>query len=573
MLGGEGEQKAVTRRDEQVVPDRCSQTLLPGNVLGSYRIIELLAEGGMGRVYHAEHVRLGRSVALKVLNEEYAHKPQLIRRFFAEARAANSVEHENIVQITDFVEDTACGLFFLVMERLKGRDLLDLILSVGALPPLRAVNIARQIASALAAAHGAGIVHRDLKPENIFISERTGWKDFIKVLDFGVAKLLEDKIFPHYGMSLYETSPGSLVGTPAYMSPEQACSGEVDHRADIYSLGVIVYEMVTGKLPFEGSSFGELVVKHTVMAPPIPSQRSDLTYPIPVDLETLILRCLEKDPEQRPSSMETVSETLRSISKSLAKPPDPAASPANPAVVSEKGPLPEAHDEQPPVTGMQDELSEKSPPLTPEREEDVPLPPPRPRIGFALLTAVGLIVVVGLVLWAAKDDAETEQEVDTAEPAIPIPAELTLTIESQPAGAEVWDLTSGERLGVTPLVKTMGTDEGSRLIELRKEGFSAAQRTLLLDRDTHLAVIMPALSHDPGPQPTKVSADAGSASRQQQGSDGGHREVGQQVVETDTRNNDLRRSTEETERIVTPERPPETPSSIDRRGVLDPFAD
>jgi len=195
-----------------------------GTVLGSYRIVAELGAGAMGRVYRARHVRLGREVAIKVLNPEHAARRDVVERFFREARVANEIDHPHIVEVTDFVE--APGRAYLVMELLEGRSLRDLVRDRGAYPSIaRLRTILAQVCEALHAAHGKGVIHRDLKPDNVFVVERGG-ADFAKVLDFGVAKLADPE--DHKA-----TTAGMILGTPSYMSPEQALGREVDGRTDV----------------------------------------------------------------------------------------------------------------------------------------------------------------------------------------------------------------------------------------------------------------------------------------------------------------------------------------------------
>jgi eukaryotic-like serine/threonine-protein kinase len=285
-----------------------SHELTPGTELGSYRIVKLLGEGGMGRVYVAEHIRLGRRVAMKMLRQEFAANPVAVSRFFAEARAVNRISHEHLVEITDFFEKPG-GENYFIMELLKGEDLGKLLLRGGALPVSRAVDIAHQTASVLAAVHAAGIVHRDLKPDNIFLVERASRPDFVKLLDFGVAKLSD----AHGGIKLKTTSAGAVIGTPEYMSPEQAGGLPVDHRTDIYALGVIMYEFLSGRLPFQGKSFGEMVIKHMTVAPKPLGSYDDLKQPIPGALEDLVNALLEKNPDTRPQTMAEVEEVLQGL--------------------------------------------------------------------------------------------------------------------------------------------------------------------------------------------------------------------------------------------------------------------
>ncbi|HET6151140.1 MAG TPA: serine/threonine-protein kinase [Polyangia bacterium] len=279
-----------------------------GTTLGSYRLLEQIGVGGMGRVFVAEHVRLGRKVALKLLRSEYSGNIEAVKRFFAEARAVNRINHENIIEVSDFIENPG-GASYYIMELLHGTLLRTLQDREGPLPLPRAINIALQVCRGVGAAHDAGVIHRDLKPDNIFLIERDGRRDFVKLLDFGVAKLsdatLEDA-------STFKTSAGIVVGTPDYMAPEQALGNAVDHRCDLYSLGVILFEMVAGRLPFVARTAREVMVQHMTATPPRPSQLNP-AYNIPVELEDLILDCLRKEPQERPANIKEVEQRLQLI--------------------------------------------------------------------------------------------------------------------------------------------------------------------------------------------------------------------------------------------------------------------
>ncbi len=280
-----------------------------GEVVGSYKLIGMLGQGAMGQVFLAEHTRIGRKVALKMLRRELSADPMSVRRFFSEAQAVNRISHENIVEITDFVENPGGDNYF-IMELLKGEGLAELMKHEGILPLPRMLNICRQTASALAAVHAAGVVHRDLKPDNIFLIERSEKKDFVKLLDFGVAKLTLD--LAEVG-AMQKTNAGSILGTPEYMSPEQVAGKAVDFKSDVYSFGILLYEMTTGQKPFNAASFGDLVIKHLTVTPPKPSKVKNLPHEVPFELETLILTCLAKDPHKRPASMTAVEKEINDI--------------------------------------------------------------------------------------------------------------------------------------------------------------------------------------------------------------------------------------------------------------------
>jgi serine/threonine-protein kinase len=278
-----------------------------GELLGSYELEDLLGQGGMGRVFLARHVKLGRRVALKVLRPELAVDPGHLERFFQEARAVNRVNHEHIVQIFDFVEEPKeqGGRVYCVMEPLAGKSLRDLA-HEGPLPIQRAVGIVRQVCSALQAAHDLGVVHRDVKPDNIFLVESGGSPDFVKLLDFGIAKLEAFAGDP----AIENTRSGVVVGTPSFMAPEQVIGDEVDGRADIYSLGTVLYSLLVGKRPFEAPSMEVLLTRLvTKPAPPLPAATL-AAEPISAGLRALVAKCLEKKPARRFQTMAELSAAL-----------------------------------------------------------------------------------------------------------------------------------------------------------------------------------------------------------------------------------------------------------------------
>ena len=272
---------------------------LIGTLMDSYRIEAKLGEGGMGMVYRAEHTLIGRSVALKLLHPELARNAEAVDRFFREARAANEVSSDHIVEVTDMGKN-ASGHNYLVMELLAGVNLQQLLLSEGVLEPLHAGRLALQIAEGLAAAHLKGVIHRDLKPANIQLVAKGQEPEFVKLLDFGIAKISEG--------DTQLTKTGVILGSPAYMSPEQASGSKIDHRTDIYALGVILYEMVTGRPPFVGQSPTQVLLAHVSQKPAPPR---DSVPDVPPDLEALILRCLAKEPAQRPQDMGQLMAQLK----------------------------------------------------------------------------------------------------------------------------------------------------------------------------------------------------------------------------------------------------------------------
>jgi serine/threonine-protein kinase len=277
-----------------------------GQTIGNYQVRQKLGEGGMGSVYMAEHPHIGKKVALKVLHSEFAANPDVVARFFNEAKAVNDIQHPNIVDIVDYgvltTGENGEGLVYFIMEFLPGITLTELIRREAPMAPERALSICLQVADALSASHKTNIVHRDLKPDNIIRIQRGREKDFVKLLDFGIAKLTGDQ------PGSRRTRTGLVMGTPAYMSPEQ-CEGRgnVDHRADIYALGIVLYEMITGRVPFYGEGYGEVLVQHLTQAPAPPSTIRGL---IPPHVEQIILKALEKRPEMRFPTMDEMSKAL-----------------------------------------------------------------------------------------------------------------------------------------------------------------------------------------------------------------------------------------------------------------------
>jgi serine/threonine-protein kinase len=273
-------------------------------VADRYRVIRKLGEGGMGAVYLAEHVVIEKKIALKVLALELARREDLVARFLQEARSASRIGHENVIDISDFGQ-SAEGYVYIAMEYLEGRELGHLVRDEGALAWSRLRDIVMQICRALRAAHDKGIVHRDMKPENIFLIHREGRPEFVKILDFGIAKVMGlDPSGPRL------TRTGMIFGTPEYMAPEQAEGKEADHRVDIYAVGCIAYHLMTGQTPFVADNFMAMLTKHLMEDPVPPSvRRPDLA--ITPEMDALVLKALEKDRDQRYQNM---GEFLEAVS-------------------------------------------------------------------------------------------------------------------------------------------------------------------------------------------------------------------------------------------------------------------
>ena len=311
---------------------------LIGSVLHErYRLLRRIGRGGMGIVYLAEHVLIGRSYAVKVLSERANATDEMVARFHREALAAASVGSEHVVEVTDMgqLDD---GSYFIVMEYLEGLELAKAVAADGAFDPGRAVRIVCQLCEALSAVHEKGIVHRDLKPENLFLVQQRGEGDFLKVLDFGVCKLLEGPAQRDSDLPALTRTNASL-GTPQYMAPEQFhASARVDHRADIHAAAAVLYFMLTGKPPFDAPTLAQLAMRACVEPPPtLLAQRPEL----PAALDAVIQRAMAKHPDERYPSSAALREALLPFVELRALPggaprtlPGPASStyPTQPAV-------------------------------------------------------------------------------------------------------------------------------------------------------------------------------------------------------------------------------------------------
>jgi len=295
---------------------------------GRFRIVQLVGTGGMGRVYRAIQTGLNRAVALKILDPPHGTgvSESLRQRFLAEASMTAKLHHPNTVTVIDYGA-TSNGTFYIAFEFLEGRTLAQVLTLSGALPWPRVLHIAQQVARSLRQAHSMGVVHRDLKPANIMLLDADSDTDLVKVLDFGLVKAFANH--RHLNLNHDVTQAGMLVGSPTYMSPEQGQSSQADPRSDLYALGIVMYESLTGSPPFHGSSPIEVILKHINF--PVPAIQVPADFPLlPAAVENLVLKCLAKEPENRPASMDEfllVTQALLvssgAFSSGLSKPSSP----------------------------------------------------------------------------------------------------------------------------------------------------------------------------------------------------------------------------------------------------------
>ncbi|MFO0596186.1 MAG: protein kinase [Myxococcaceae bacterium] len=550
---------------------RRSGPLAPQSVIDSrYRILGKIAEGGMGEVYKAEHVELGKQLAIKVMLPELSSDAEFVGRFKREAVASSRIGHPNIIDISDFGQ-TPDGRFYFVMEFVEGKTLVK-YRKEGAFRFERIVHVGLQIARALASAHAVSIIHRDLKPENIMLVQRPGQPDFVKVLDFGIAKVLGS------GASGAFTAVGSVVGTPQYMSPEQATAGVIDARSDIYALGLILHELVRGRPTFDGDSAVELMSRQIDTMPPA------LKSPwgtVPPALDRIIMQMLQKLPEERPASMEAVITALEAVAST----PTPTRTEPITAVDLPSLPPAAAAGKTPPVQATN--LGVLTPPELPAPTQNLPprpsparnitMPPPgetrleKRTDGAGVVPAVqpvargtqaparqpesavdlaavrpnrtplliGLLLVIGVLIgavaWTFRPTEETPPiKVVTTGPVTPTPTPtptpvdtapakpddkpppagtIKLTLEAVPDRVEVYE--DDILLGMTPITisRPQATVTALRF-ELR--GYAPLTRKVRFESDTALKV---ELQKDGKPQGGTASTGTGKKPRPPDGDD------------------------------------------------------
>ncbi|HTR53699.1 MAG TPA: protein kinase [Kofleriaceae bacterium] len=385
------------RNERKAAGDR----LLGETLDGRYVVLRKIGEGGMGVVYAVRHAVIERPLAIKVLKREAMRDSATVRRFVQEAKAASRIGHPNIVDVTDF-GTTPDGMTYSVMEFVDGTTLARTIKEAAPMPPERAVRIASQIARALGAAHDKGIVHRDLKPENVFLVDRDGRPDFVKIVDFGIAKVTPAEGAAE-GPKL--TRQGTIFGTPEYMAPEQATGrGDTDHRVDIYALGTILYEMLCGRVPHKGANVMQTIAMQMLDDVKPPSVVNPAAG-VPPPLEAIVMRALAKNRDDRYPKMSDLLAALDGVAGSLAAAAGATLTlaPLPPGADPDITPVPHAPRRAKPPTRPLHEPEFVAAPLSLHHafEDSAPIARRRPRWPYALavialLAAVGAVVVVVL---------------------------------------------------------------------------------------------------------------------------------------------------------------------------------
>ncbi len=487
-----------------------------GETLGNYKIDSQIGSGGMGIVYSAEHVLLGKRAAIKVLKPERCESQEIVNRFFNEARAASIIKHPGIPEIFDYGH-LPDGNAYIVMEMLEGVTLGLILEGNTRLSAGRALALTRLMAGTLMATHNAGIIHRDLKPDNVFVVPDPAMPrgERIQILDFGIAKLQNNS-----AESSVQTETGRLMGTPYYMSPEQCRgAGNIDHRTDIYSLGCVLYQMLCGRPPFAMRGSGEILAAHIHLVPQTPRE---IDPSIPVDLERLILKLLAKDPADRMQSMEEVIAEINIIaanSKGHAHEPSLEASMEMPVHLiqgldnASLDTLDEAVESY--FHGKKESGGDITTLGVSLRPQDTMTEAVRtsPKNFKRVVLPVAIVAGFALGAWGAwtflrpaSDSGEqSKPKVATAVPApaavpqivvqglVEVPKELeyvSLQVNSDPSGARVFRIADGVELGITPITVKVRAGQGKMGFMLRKRGFRNEEIEMLVSTDSQTMVVL-----------------------------------------------------------------------------------
>jgi serine/threonine protein kinase len=461
-----------------------------GRTVNNYEIQSLIGEGGMGAVYLARHPVIGRNAAIKVLHKEMAQNAALVTRFVNEARAVNALAHPNLIDIIDAgtMDD---GTPYLMMEFLEGESLATRLERQGRIPLADALEIVNQVAEALEAVHRKDIVHRDLKPDNLFLladdKYPRGLK--VKILDFGIAKLLGEQT------QSPKTQTGMVIGTPAYMSPEQCKGGAggIDRRSDIYALGVILFHMVCGRVPFQAEGTGEILGMHIYETVPSPLKFAPT---LPAELVSLILKALEKDPQNRFPSMAEMRLPLGKLQRAL-----PSAT--DTLVTGSTLVAPGAS------AGARSVIPDTTLSASPSVQNDPSSDGPSPGLRRGMLVGAAMAVLaagLGISIFArdkaapasapppVRETAAVAQPaivVPAARPVPPTPTEIELEVVSTPSGAKVFENgKDGRQLGTTPLKTSFKQADATVTLWIERAGFRPREESVSLRESRTVNVVL-----------------------------------------------------------------------------------
>ena len=453
-------------------------------LLGRYQVLERIGDGGMGTVYLAEHTTILKKFAVKVLSPELSVRPDHVDRFMREARSASMINHPNVVEITDFGM-TPDGQPFFVMEYLQGKDLSQIIGESGSLPWKRVRNICIQLCHALQAAHDQGVIHRDMKPGNIVLVKRGANPEHVKVLDFGIAKVLGQEGEANKGL----TQSGMVVGTPEYMSPEQGWGQPVDHRGDIYAVGVLMYELLTGKIPFRGQTMMEILNRHMFDVP-------DVKQPnIPEEVGAIILKAMQKDRSLRFQSMNEMAAAVEAVGTGAS-----------------------------PVTVVDEEIRTPWGPVT-ARFAAVPPPQAQPR-SWMWLSVLSAVIAVGALVFAMLPDppepapqvvqappvAAAPSDAEVAPKPVVLPAEVpkvNFTITTAGVAAQILDARDEGIYGMTNDPAGVMVQKADTAIELilRAKGYEDHRFSIIPSQDKRFDKVMTALKANSPSKPKPRDRD------------------------------------------------------------------
>ncbi|HEV8547939.1 MAG TPA: serine/threonine-protein kinase [Polyangiaceae bacterium] len=458
-------------------PSRDRRDPYVGSVIdGRYKVETVLGEGGMGVVYRCSHTIIGKKLALKVLRADLARDSEVTERFLNEARAASAIGNPHIIDISDFGQFPDGSTYF-VMEFLTGKALTATGADGQRMSMDRILKVSRQLGEGLAAAHAAGIVHRDLKPDNIFLIQRGADKDFVKILDFGIAKVStsEGKL----------TRAGAVFGTPHYMSPEQAAGTSVDHRGDVYSLGVILYELVSGRVPFDADNFMGVLTQHMYKAPAVLSEVTVEPQLLPDGLEAVVMKCLAKRPEQRYQSM---LEFVADIDKVMAG-VKPAAA--------------------------RDVLADLTEPGSYYDDASSPGSPRGKKLRYVWLGAGLVVAAAAAAAVLTRKPAPAPTAVATAEPqktaepklapgphAAPGPTLRQVLIATEPVAAQIFK--GSESLGMSPVSVTVAEGQSVEL-SIKAQGFKDS-RVIVDGSESSQSIKLDPMAPARGAKPAKAAA-------------------------------------------------------------------